>query len=277
MQDFEYREGKLEFLYGKAVTIEGGAIFYCKTGTAKMILESSVYDIAEGTVTFLLPGMALALRVVSEDFDGTLWTFNQQMFERLNNRFSPTFYHVVVANPVFCHKEGSDDTEFVRLSLEMAKLVVSKPQTPHSERRLFNMVENLVTFIADWAVPSDIQEQGEGTCDRKRMLYRQFIMDVCHYSKTEHYIDFYCNRLCISRRYLSQIVRECNSRYTPQLIIIEHLNFKIKRALISTDKTVTQIADEFKFQNQSNLSSFFIRNNNMSPTEFRNKSRNGNV
>lgn len=273
MQNLEYRDGKLEFLYGNAVDIEGGAIFYCKAGTAKMILDNSVYDVAEATVVLLLSGMNISLRAVSDDFDGALLVFTKQTFERLNNRFSPTFYHVVIANPVFNHKPGSDDAEFVRLSLDMAKLIVGKPQTPHSEMRMCNLIENLVTCVADWATPFDEQSREGVMCDRKRLLYRQFIMDVCHYCKTEHYIDFYCDRLCISRRYLSQIVRECNSRYTPQLIIVEHLNFKIKRALMSTDKTVTQIADEFKFQNQSNLSSFFIRNNNMSPTEFRNKKR----
>jgi len=274
MNSFDYKEGRLEFLSGNPVVNEGGAVFYCTKGSATLHIEGTSYNVREASVALLLPQLTLQISQASNDFHAILWSFSHEMFIRLNNRFSPTFYHVVVANPVFNHQHGSDDAEYVRLSLQLVRLVIDKKATPHSEMRLCNMAENLVTCVADWAVPFAQQGFGQdATCDRKRTLYRQFITDVCHYCKTEHNIDFYCDKLCISRRYLSQIVHDCNPKYTPQQIIIEHLNFKIKRALMGTDKTISQIADEFKFQTQSNFSAFFIRNNQISPTEFRNQER----
>ena len=271
MEDYKFHEGNLDFLYGKTYAIDGGAVLYCREGEGRLTIGRTTYDLKPSTVAMLLPETAVSIANVTKPLDAVLWTFSPKFFDRLNAGFSPTFFHMVVSSPTFQLETGSDNDEFVRMTLKLVSLLCAKKEPVnafHEDLRIRNLAQNLVVSVADWAMP--MMSGQDVTVDRKRQLYRQFIIDVCHNCKREHFIEFYCDRLCISRRYLSQIVKECNPKYTPQMIIIDHLNFKIKRALLTSDKTITQIADDFGFQNQSNLSAFFIRNNNISPTEFRN-------
>lgn len=271
MENYRFYEGNLDMMQTQSFTVNGGAILYWEEGEATLQIGTQSFELKGVAVAMLLPESVVQLTNVRQPVKAMLWDFAPDFFEKLNASFSPTFFHMVVSNPVFQLEKDSDNDRAIRLTMELAQLLCTqlKPVNVfHSEMRIRNLAQNLVVSVADFAQP--MMEGRDGVVDRKRQLYRQFIIEVCHHCKKEHYIDFYCDKLCISRRYLSQIVKECNPRYTPQYIILEHLNFKIKRALKMTDLTISQIADDFNFQSQSNLSAFFIRNNGISPSEFRN-------
>ena len=85
-------------------------------------------------------------------------------------------------------------------------------------------------------------------------------------------IPFYAERLCVSERYLFKVCKKETGK-TPKDLINEFLVGQIKNALLTTEMTHQQIADQFDFPDQSAFGQFFKRQEGMSPSEFRQRYR----
>ena len=85
-------------------------------------------------------------------------------------------------------------------------------------------------------------------------------------------IPFYAERLCVSERYLFKVCKKETGK-TPKDLINEFLVGQIKNALLTTEMTHQQIANQFGFPDQSAFGQFFKRQEGMSPSEFRQRYR----
>ncbi len=104
----------------------------------------------------------------------------------------------------------------------------------------------------------------------RRALYtHEFVRLVRKYFRMEHSVRFYANKLCISPKYLSLVVKECSGR-TAAEIIDEYLLLEAKNMLRFSGKNIQQIAYELNFSNQSSFGKYFKHLTGMSPSEFLN-------
>ena len=81
-------------------------------------------------------------------------------------------------------------------------------------------------------------------------------------------VAFYASKLCITERYLFKICKS-ETGTSPKHIINDILLGEIKNALLTTSKTLQQIAEVFGFPDQSSLGQFFRRMTGVAPSEFR--------
>lgn len=104
----------------------------------------------------------------------------------------------------------------------------------------------------------------------RRALYtHEFVRLVRKYFRMEHSVRFYANKLCISPKYLSLVVKECSGR-TAAEIIDEYLLLEAKNMLRFSGKNIQQVAYELNFSNQSSFGKYFKHLTGMSPSEFQN-------
>ena len=102
---------------------------------------------------------------------------------------------------------------------------------------------------------------------RHEELFRRFITLVNEHCKTQRTTTFYADRLCLSPRYLSSVIRNVSGRtvveWVNQAVILE-----AKVLLKHSDLLTYQIADELHFPNPSFFSKFFKRMTGMTPQEY---------
>lgn len=104
----------------------------------------------------------------------------------------------------------------------------------------------------------------------RRMLYtHEFVRLVRKYFRMEHSVRFYANKLCISPKYLSLVIKESSGR-TAAEIIDEYLLLEAKNMLRFSGKNIQQVAYELNFSNQSSFGKYFKHLTGMSPSEFQN-------
>lgn len=104
----------------------------------------------------------------------------------------------------------------------------------------------------------------------RRMLYtHEFINLVRKHFRLEHSVRFYANKMCISPKYLSLVVKESTGRSAAE-IIDEHLLLEAKNLLRFSGKNIQQVAYELNFSNQSSFGKYFKHLTGMSPSEFQN-------
>ncbi len=107
--------------------------------------------------------------------------------------------------------------------------------------------------------------------DKSRMLAlcHRFLALVHEYAATEHGVDFYSGRLCITPRYLNRITVKYVDGQSPKKIIDDQLVAEIKVRLCDPSLSVTEIAADLNFSDQTYMSAFFRRMTGMSPIEYR--------
>lgn len=99
-------------------------------------------------------------------------------------------------------------------------------------------------------------------------LFFDFLRLVPIHFADRHDVAFYASQLCITPRYLSQIVREVSGRtvidYINQMLLME-----ASYLLQQTSLPIVDIADRLHFSEAASFTRFFTRNKGMTPREFR--------
>lgn len=104
----------------------------------------------------------------------------------------------------------------------------------------------------------------------RRMLYTyEFVRLVRKHFRLEHSVRFYADKMCISPKYLSLVVKETTGHSAAE-IIDEHLLLEAKNLLRFSGKNIQQVAYELNFSNQSSFGKYFKHLTGMSPSEFQN-------
>ena len=86
--------------------------------------------------------------------------------------------------------------------------------------------------------------------------------------RTETNIEFYAEKLCISKQYLSLIVKEKTQVSVGKIISIMRVE-EASRLLRDPELTLQQIAEELSFADQSSFGKFFKKHSGMTPMKYR--------
>jgi AraC-like DNA-binding protein len=106
---------------------------------------------------------------------------------------------------------------------------------------------------------------------REQTIFDRFISLVNQYCCEHHQIGYYAERMCLTERYLTTVIRQ-TSGTTAKDWIDRALITRIKIELRHTDKPAAQIAEEMHFANPSFFSKYFHRLTGMTPLKYKNNS-----
>jgi AraC-like DNA-binding protein len=87
---------------------------------------------------------------------------------------------------------------------------------------------------------------------------------VQEHFRSERFINFYADKLCITPKYLSKLVKEKTGRSAGEWIE-SYVILEARTMLQSTDMTIQQIASALNFPNQSFFGKYFKRATGLSP------------
>ena len=102
----------------------------------------------------------------------------------------------------------------------------------------------------------------------EQTIFDRFIQLVNQHYAEQHQISYYAERMCLTERYLSTIIRQ-TSGVTAKEWIDRALITRIKVELMHTSKPIAQIADELHFPNPSFFCKYFKRITNLTPLEYK--------
>ena len=111
-------------------------------------------------------------------------------------------------------------------------------------------------------------DQQASSRSREQTIFVRFLQLVTQHCAEHHQIGYYADRMCLTERYLSTIIRQTSS-VTAKDWIDRALITRIKIELRHTDKPAAQIADEMHFANPSFFSKYFRRLTGMTPGEYK--------
>ena len=110
----------------------------------------------------------------------------------------------------------------------------------------------------------------KSTNSRQEEIFTKFTELLERHHKKEREIAFYADKMCMTSKHLSQVIKDYTGK-TALGLIEEYVISEAKSMLLSTTMSIQQISDELNFPSQSVFGKYFKRVAGISPSEYRNR------
>ena len=233
-------------------------------GEVRVSLDMRDYHIKAPAALTILPNSTFCYLDHSEDLEYKAVimseSFTDNLFQNID-RMHP-LRDSVLNHPV---QEGSEVifiyNHYVRMLVDLLK--------GSSTNYKLEAVKHL-TLAMFYAYSSARHALMSERIGRKDELYGQFTDLVRRHFRTCRDVNYYAELLCITVKYLSQVVKEQTGRPASE-VIEQYVITECKALLSSTTMSIQQIADTLNFPSQSVFGKYFKRATGMSPREYRNR------
>lgn len=266
-EQFVVGDTDLRYFEEHSCRTEGGAILFCRRGSATVTVDQLRDRVTRDTLLLLLPGSILHLNERTDDFRVRFCAFSLELFSEAAYRLDPSFFHILHEHAII--RLPDRIIEGVRNWFQMASYTYRDRGNIFRNTIIRNRLQNVLleAFDKTQRFAPDVHSQ---TCTtRQADLFQRFVALVHEHCTEQREVAFYADRLCISTRYLSTIIRSV-AHSTAKEFIDRSVVLEIKMLLGSTELSVQEIAYRLHFPDQSYLGRFFKKHTGVSPTEFRN-------
>lgn len=266
-EQFVVGDTDLRYFEEHSCRTEGGAILFCRRGSATVTVDQLRDRVTRDTLLLLLPGSILHLNERTDDFRVHFCAFSLELFSEAAYRLDPSFFHILHEHAII--RLPDRIIEGVRNWFQMASYTYRDRGNIFRNTIIRNRLQNVLleAFDKTQRFAPDVHSQTGTT--RQADLFQRFVALVHEHCTEQREVAFYADRLCISTRYLSTIIRSV-AHSTAKEFIDRSVVLEIKMLLGSTELSVQEIAYRLHFPDQSYLGRFFKKHTGVSPTEFRN-------
>lgn len=267
-EQFVVGESDFVFFSNYACRSESGAFLFCRSGSAEATVNQYQGHICPNTFVLLLPGSMLMLTDRTDDFRMTYCAFSRDLFAEAAFRLEPSFFQQLRDSPI--SHPPPRVIEGAEIWFQMAAYTYRDRGNVFRNTIIKNRLQNVLLEVYDKLQRfASRQHRMPETTTRQTELFQRFVALVHENCANEREVSFYADKLCISTRYLSTIVRTV-AHSSAKEFIDRSVLLEIKMLLQSTDLSVQEIAYRLHFPDQSYLGRYFKKHTGESPTEYRN-------
>lgn len=248
---------------GQPYRLTEGRVVFFRAGTLRLRINLREVEFKESDLLAVSPGTVFEFLYISSDLDLAMLAFSNSLMENWQKEdLLQTYLQGIVFASIF-NSEGRQRME--QLFALLWEVVHDRPFPRASVQSLISLYFHQLDFVRK---RSQLTERQQHT--RQEDIFNRFLELVNKYAVRERSIAFYADRLFLTPRYLSTLVRQASGR-TVMDWVNEAVMQEAKLMLRHTDKLVYQIADELNFPNASFFSKYFRRMAGMTPNDYRRK------
>jgi AraC-like DNA-binding protein len=237
----------------------------CTQGNSIGKIGLKSYQTVAPCMITIIADEILQYEYISDDFEGLCIVmskrFSDSLLPSIQERLPLTLS--VKKNPVLTVNE--DDLNLLKNYYYMLKRVVEMTEHPYRK----DMVRHLMItfFYHSYSWRNKKQQQESAPTKQNECVVRFLELAEKHY-KTKRQVGFYAEKLHLTPKYLSQIIKT-NTGKSANDWINDYAMLEAKALLKSSKLTIQQISDELDFADQSMFSKYFKRLAGVSPKEYR--------
>ena len=239
-------------------------IAYHKAGSAILEIDMEKYDLSEpANIIRLLPGQIVAFNNTSPDFDVDVVIMSKSFVDNLlvfvngGVPFSFDKRYNAVVRIAGREKMASMFIKVIRHILD------ENAENPYKSKIVQHVL--MAIFYSSENISRTEVEKPRTNAD---ILSKEFLALVKEHFREERQLKFYADKMCITPRYLSRVVKEC-TQFSAADWIERFVVLEARALLKSTNMTVQQISDELNFPSQTFFGKYFKRRVGLSPKEYR--------
>lgn len=250
---------------GHPFKIDKSMTIICDHGEVIFNINMQQYHIKAPAVIVVISGQTCELISCSNDLRCRIIAmsrfFTDNMFESLTSK-SHGLFASILENPIL---GDENDTYVFNQYYEMLQNIAKSPLTEFKIEAAQHLT--LAMFYGYSYTKHRVTNNLKGT-DRQKEIYTSFLNVLNANFKKEREVCFYADKLCVTAKHLSHVVKEVVGR-SPLDIIEEYVVTESKALLLSTNMSIQQIGENLNFPSQSVFGKYFRRITGISPSEYR--------
>jgi len=207
-----------------------------------------------------------------DDFHAMVTATDKSLIEdifRNRNPFPPDFRFTMD------HSLGGsimDDKDLEILHKDISNMICALSDKEHqfAEEINYAYFYILLTDMANmvWNIYKNGKPSHHTEMKRSDSIIKEFAKLLTQHVMTQTSLEFYAEQLCISKQYLSLIVKEKTMVSAGKIIALMRAE-AASRLLREPDLTIQQIASALSFSDQSSFGKFFKKHTGVSPLKYR--------
>lgn len=239
-------------------------IVYVSKGTGIHYVDFQEWKIGDGTIFFLCPGQVHDLRFTSDNPEGVMINFREEFFNEFLSQKD-----FINSLPVFSKsgKYGFRKVDSCKSELESTIAKILKAIEYDSLYKK-TFIQTLVLEIILMIAIKTKDENPENEVIRDNYLLVKFEKLLEKHFMEAHHPKFYADHLAITPNYLNSVCKSVTGKTAGELIR-NRIMLEAKRFLVNSEYTVSQIAYDLYFEDNSYFTKFFKSNSGLTPVEFR--------
>lgn len=253
---------------------DGILMLYCVKGNVRMSINLNEYEIKDNSLIVCAPGNLIKLAdTVGLDTQGlhyVMIAMSQNFASGLRIDFKKVLSEGValLKDPVITLPENVKELTAHYLSL-MAEL--SGAELEMRDDALRSLMSSMLCVVAGvWREKVEqLKDASLQSTTRSRMIFEQFIRLVSQYHTQHRNVGFYADKLCLTPKYLSKLIKNASGRSAPEWID-SYVILEAKNLLKYSDIAIKEIVYRLNFPNQSVFYKFFKARTGMTPSGYRN-------
>ena len=257
------------------VRLDGYVIFFLKKGDGSFQLGFNLdtYEIHERSLLITAPGNIIRLSAYDEnkiaDSELIFALFSKDFVSNIHVDFDKTLQAAVRFLESPCLTLNAEQLDIASDYFTLARKIIHSQMD--NKREIISSLLTSITYLAVNFWRNDIasaKERQDMSSLRVNQTYEQFIALVSQHHNKERGMAFYADKMHITPRYLSKIIKQASGRSGPDWID-SFVVLEAKNLLKYTDKPVKEIVWQLNFSTPSVFNKFFKKHTNLTPSEYR--------
>ena len=244
---------------------------YCVEGTVDCSVNLTDYHLTTGTLLLFTPGNIVRITEPEPTRQLRLTLICASTSFITGIGINPSKFLIeamdVLRDP--CIHLSADETEMLHKYVNLA-LDITKTNPQFIKESIGGLVSSVFYQFAGFLADSKRRQDMESPVrtSRQRQMLEQFIKLAINDHAREHLVGYYADKMCVTPKYLSKIVKEASGRSVPDWLS-ELLILDAKNMLRHSDMTIKEISSRLNFPSQSFFFRFFKNHTGQTPTQYR--------
>ena len=242
---------------------EHAAIIVCTAGHCNLKINLENYEVEAPSLITIMPGQIVEPMAASQNFSAIIIALSKRFIDMINLPGWQQNYLQMYNHPAQPLDESQVNA--MRFFFTVLHHAASDEDNPFR----LQVIENMIRVVYYGGV-SRMKQHDTNTSTFKNGIVERFMNLVREHYREERLIGFYADKLCITPKYLSKVVKEHTGRSAGEWIE-RHVILEARAMLQSSDMTIQQISTSLNFPNQSFFGKYFKRATGLSPKQYRSK------
>lgn len=237
-------------------------VMICRQGEINLQMNLEEIKLEKNDVLIMVPGTIGESVNMSRDCRMAIMAIPEEAYPLLMKMEHSLKFREHMSRPLHFHYSDAEMSHIIMLYRMMRSVV--KMNLPYSKEILMNYMEAVAYFTI---TKLETEAKEEVKKQRGDMLFHQFMDEVRRNYTTERQLSFYADKLCITSKYLSRIVKQHSGRQ-PSEWIRDYVILESKALLRQNNLSVQQISDMLNFPNPSFFGKYFKTVVGCSPRQY---------
>ena len=246
---------------------------FCIDGDFTIEINLKPIRVRKDSLIICIPGSICRVSDVNLERLGTLHlvlvAVSKELMSTIHYDFNNLFNESVAAINNPCIRLDEKDRETCKLYFDLAENLYHS-DNPGAWEALRYLASSIFFLLGStWATQiKEAQAHGLHESPRSQVTLDRFLKLVAEYHNTERKVTFYADKMCLTPKYLSKLIKGASGRSAPEWIDA-FVIMEAKNMLKYSDMPIKEVVYRLNFPNQSVFYKFFRKHTGLTPSDYR--------